>query len=273
MIYSRETEKKITFLKGMAVMLVVTIGVVCYYQFYRLKITTKNAEINYVATQTEVKGKEIDVYVPVEPIKQGEPLGKVKVLKQFASLVPEDSIKNRNEIEHMVAKYDISLNTPLAKSMFVSIDDKITADLRKVEITNVKLMGGLGKDMYVDIRFKNKLGEDSIVLAKKKVIDTIDSKLYVLLSEKEINYYNNATVEAAGLVGGASGEMYTTIYPDPQNQPAATVTYKIKPNIQALIESNPNVIKESQQKTETKSDTTSTDTSNDSTKGTDNKTN
>lgn len=257
MFYSKETERKITFIKGMSASLVITVGVVGYYHFYRLPKLSKIVESKYSATMEKKLGKKITIFQAKDPIIQGTASDGIQAtaVQTYSSLVPEDAIKNMSDLDKKCAKLDIKPRTTLTTSMFVNSGDKVTSDLRQVDMKNVRLTGGLKKDMYVDVRFRRKDGKDDVVLSKKKVLNVVDSTVFFNLDEVEINYYNNATVEAGGAAtaaqnaANANGELYTTIYVDPQNQPAAAVTYVIKPEIQALIDSNPNAVRSAQEKT------------------------
>ena len=76
----------------------------------------------------------------------------------------------------------------------------------------------------------------------------------IFLNWKEL-FINNATVRA----DVTGGELYLSIYPEPENQNAAEVTYVLDNTIQQAIEKDPNIVIKSADRLKEKIDSTVTE--------------
>lgn len=244
MIYAKETEKKIQFLKGAGAMFIIA---AVFFIIYCIVVTNINSS---KARQTleDQQAQTVTVYMTAKPIKQGDTLNMAKNPNEYIrvnmskSKVPKELL-NYNNVDK-VARIDIPAHTILTPSSFSDTDNVVTTDLRNQDYSDITLSKNLKIGDYVDIREKKKDGSDYIVVAKKKILALNGSTLVINILENERKLKNNATVDAA-LTGGS---LYTTIYADPQNQPAADVTYQLNSDIDKMINSNPNVVSDSSKK-------------------------
>ena len=236
MIYAKETEKKILFLKGMGIMFLIS---AVFFIAYSLILTNIN---NNKAKQLLAKqaSESIQVDVLVKKVKQGATIAKsdyitINCPKKYVSENPVST-----NIVGKISRIDLNSNTQVLTSMLSDIDNVTSADLRNQDYSDIVLNKNIKIGDYVDIREKNKDGSDYIVVSKKKVLAFNNNTLIMNILEIERQFKNNATVDAS-LTGGI---LYTTIYTDPENQPAATVTYHLNGDIDKLINNNPNVVKD-----------------------------
>jgi len=143
--------------------------------------------------------------------------------------------------------------------MLIKVDEEITDPIKNQDYDWIKVHAFLQPNDYVDIHLKEKDGTDTIVASKKKILNLNGTVFAINISEEERAYINNATVKASLM----EGELYTSIYPDPENQKPASVTYKLDSEIEEKIKNDPNIVKKSAEsmknngKEESSSNTTS----------------
>ncbi len=235
----KDNIKKIAFIKGIIVCLACNIlgGIAAYKMFlpkYRARIESNTRQ----AIEEEMERNQVSVWVVDKDIEQGGDVPKGALIEKKISkeLVPEN-ISN-NDIKDKIARMNLNKNTILTRSMIVNSEDKVTDDLRRQDYSHIKLNDGLEVDKYVDVRLRLKNGMDYIVASKKKVKNLNGNIIHFDITEVERNYLNVATVQG----DITEGMLYTTIYVDPENQPAAVVTYKPNKELQEIVEKNPDLV-------------------------------
>lgn len=146
----------------------------------------------------------------------------------------------------LVAKVDMYKNTVITTDMIAKGDNTTTDDVRRQEYNMIVLPTQIETGDYIDIRLAMPSGQDYIVVAKKEVqvpeIGGIpsESTIWVNLSEGEILMMNNAIVEAWQI----GAKLYANIYTEAGTQKAATPTYAVNAAVAALIDKNPNIVKQ-----------------------------
>lgn len=244
-IYTKDQKKQKAFAKGLGVGLAITVatGIVC-------------GTVIIPKAKEHAKQEEILKYqnslIKVLAIKKDVPQGKKLTKDDLISLdvprdkAPKEALRNPQLIEGKIARMALPGNSLLYTSMLVDMEDLIVDDLRLQDYKHIILGENLQKGQYVDVRIKRPDGTDDIVLSKKKVRDLKDKTIWIHLKEDERLNFNAATVEADYL----KGTLYTTTYVEPENQPAAVVTYKPNEKILNIIKKNDKVVKESMQRLE-----------------------
>ena len=145
----------------------------------------------------------------------------------------------------VVAKVNMNRNTVLTRELVTSADNTTTDDVRQEEFNMIVLPTQLATGDYVDIRLVLPSGQNYIVVSKKEVtipeiegVPSVDT-IWMNLSEEEILMINNAIVEAYYIEGA---KLYANIYTEPGLQGAATTTYTPSAEVDALIQSDPNIV-------------------------------
>ena len=145
----------------------------------------------------------------------------------------------------VVAKVAMNRNSVLTRELVTSADNTTTNDVRQEEFNMIVLPTQITTGDYVDIRLTLPSGQSYIVVSKKEVtipeIDGVPSvdTIWMNLSEAEILMINNAIVEAYYIDGA---KLYANIYTEPGLQSAAITTYTPSAEVDALIQSNPNIV-------------------------------
>lgn len=240
--YASEKKKR----KNIGVILIVvatTLIVAAFYQFLVIDL--------YVNKTKEMTIKEIlgsadyaEVYVINREILKGETitLADVEKLTRPIDMVPDNAVLTIDELKkNVVARVGLAEKTLLTPDMLVSMDEQITDAIKNQDYDWIKVHQFLELGNYVDIHYKAPDGTDTIVASKKKILNLNGDVFAINIAESERAFINNATVKTA--VSG--GELYTTIYPDPENQNPAEVTYKLDKNIEEQIRKDPNIVNES----------------------------
>ena len=138
----------------------------------------------------------------------------------------------------LVAKVNMGANSIVSLDYITRSDEVANDDLRLVEYNMLNLPVKFNVDDYIDIRLTLPNGCDYIVLSKKRVIDVLDSTIWLKLTEKEILTMSNAIVEAYIMTGS---KLTANLYVEPGLQTAATPTYVVSQSVYTLIQADPNI--------------------------------
>lgn len=242
---TKEQQIRRSFLKGLSISIALCLAIILVYNFLVIP-RVKDAERKKALVEIEKQEKsKKPVFRLNKDLAQGSVITDNDLLQveQFTDDLPSDAIAEKAMIVNKLLRLDMKNKVIVTASMLTPPDNVVTNDLRKQDYTHISLNKDLKKGDFVDIRFKKKDGLDYIVASKKKIFELNGAIMFVRISEEERMFINNATV-VASINGGA---LYTTVYVDPENQPKATVTYKLDSNISKLIEDNVNLVKQSQQ--------------------------
>ena len=135
-------------------------------------------------------------------------------------------------------KIDVPAGTIVTKKMIYDEDNQLQDSERIQEYNMIILPSSLKNGDHVDIRLTMPTGQDYIVLAKKEVLGTTETGLWLKLSQDEILTMNNAIVESYVLPGS---KLYALQYIEAGMQNAAIPTYHVGKEIKDLIDRDPNI--------------------------------
>ena len=139
----------------------------------------------------------------------------------------------------MIMKVNVPAGAIVTKDMLADSTTDITSDQRIQEFNMILLPSQLKTGDYIDVRLSLPKGQDYIVLAKKKVLQSTETGIWLKLSEEEMLTINNAIVESYGIIGS---KLYAIEYSDPGIQEAAEPTYPVNLDVFNLINYNPNIV-------------------------------
>ena len=203
-------------------MLGTTVCVVGLYQFVIMDYYGKKVRENTINELTNQTGGYVNTYILKKDITQGSEvtIEDLESVTQNESLVPESSINGIGDLVGMVARTD---------------------EVKNQDFNWIRLHTFLDLNDYVDIHYKQVDGTDFVVAAKKKVSNISGNTFSANITDDERVLINNATV----MCDITGGELYTTIYPEPENQNPADVTYILDRNIQKEIDKQPSIVEQS----------------------------
>ena len=141
----------------------------------------------------------------------------------------------------VIAKIDISANTPVTTDMLTNKDTAINKDVRLEEYNMLQLPSTLENGDYIDVRIALANGQDYIVISKKEVKKCDLTTIWLEVSEDEITTMSNAIIESY-IMDGA--KLYVTRYVEPGLQIAATPNYPVSQAVYNAKEKNPNILEE-----------------------------
>lgn len=248
-----EKKKRNQAIKVGAIVVITTLCVSGIYQFIVLDFYGKRVRENTIAELTNKDGGYITTYVLNKDIGQGKEI-KAEDLTQITQnkdMVPDSCITDLKQLKDMVTRIELKKKSVPTLDMFNNKDDQITDEVKNQDFNWIRMHAFLEVDNYVDIHYKEKDGTDYVVAAKKKIINLSGNTFSTNITDEERPLINNATVRA-DVTGGT---LYLTIYPEPQNQDAARVTYVLDKNIQEKIESQPEIVQKSAQSLAKKNNT------------------
>lgn len=254
-----QRQKRVSFLLGMLVMLIIAAIVIAllFMQLINLKKekdAAKAAERKVYVVSTDVSsGSGIQITAidgdtaRVANVSQ-EVADRKVVPENFATAsdfyTDESLSKARSDL---VAKIDLKEGTILTKDMLTTSSEQVTNDLRTQEYNMLSLPTDLVSGDFVDVRIRFGNGQDYIVASKKQVaIPTIagapaEGVINIKLSEDETIAMSSAIIETYQL---KTAEMYVSRYTDPGMQVAAIPTYPVNAEALNLMDSNPNLLEE-----------------------------
>lgn len=197
---------------------------------------------------TDSNSEYVQAWTLNKEIGQGKQIDIDKDLKQITvstAGVPTDYIKDKEMIKKLVTRLNLTEHTIISEDMLVDMEQAIKDSTKNQDYDWIKIHAFVKQDDYVDIHYKKLDGSDYIVASKKKLINLNGSVFSTNLEdEDERALINGATVEAAF----SGGTLYTSLYPDPENQEAALVTYRVNDTIKKMIEKDPNVLSSAKEK-------------------------
>ena len=238
-----DKKKRNNYLKVGAIILGTSFCVAGIYQFVILDFYGRKVREETIAQMTSDDSGYVQVYELTKDLNKGDAID-ATILKQVTRIrsdVPATYIDSPEKAKDMAARINLSQNTILTNDMIIDMEEQITDAIKNQDYNWIRVHAFLEVGNFVDIHYKELDGTDTIVASKKKITKLSGNTFAIDRTELEGEYINNSTVRAA--VTG--GELYTTIYPDPENQNPAEVTYVLDRTIQQEIEKNPEVINKS----------------------------
>ena len=140
--------------------------------------------------------------------------------------------------KNLKVKVDIPAGTIVTKDMVYEEGNETTDTQRIQEYNMIALPSNLKNGDHIDIRLTLPTGQDYIVLAKKEVIGTTATGLWLKLDEAEILTMNNAIVESYTIPGS---KIYAIQYTEAGMQKASETTYMVSAAVLDMINNNPNI--------------------------------
>lgn len=147
----------------------------------------------------------------------------------------DGSIKQKD----MVLKVNVPAGTIVTKDMIAESGEDTTDSDRIQEFNMISLPSQLKNGDYVDIRMSIPNGQNYIVLAKKRVLGTTSTTIWLKLNELEMQLLSSAIVETYYYTGA---KLYAVPYTEPGRQEAAIATYPVKEAVLKLIRNSPNIL-------------------------------
>lgn len=233
---ARKKEKWKWFAIGASATSILTISIVCFYQFHILDVVREETRQEVLL---ELEKEQKEVIVLNTSVNRGDSIkiGMVKSINIDEDKVPDENhLAEINDLKNMIARVDIPANTILTKSMLVEGDIFVTDDLREEYYANISTPPDIQVGDFVDIRLKRKDGTDFLVVAKKE-IKKLNNGIYIDMHDHERALFLASTVEKE--LEGAI--LYTNRYVEPENQPPGKVTYEPAEHILNFIEEHPEI--------------------------------
>lgn len=213
------------------------------------------------AEKAAIEALQQSVYVAAEDLESGQSvnldnfmLDQVQTSIDTSLIISEDDFMFQNDEGEPIIKYNddgsekqkdmiMKVNVPagaiVTKDMLADSTTDLTSDQRIQEFNMILLPSQLKTGDYIDVRLSLPKGQDYIVLAKKKVLQSTETGIWLKLSEEEMLTINNAIVESYGIIGS---KLYAIEYSDPGIQEAAEPTYPVNLDVFNLINYNPNIV-------------------------------
>lgn len=236
----RKRKSKAWVIVLLVILLLATAGGAYYF------ISDANAKAEAARVLAETKENYIQentrlLYVTIDEVHKGDILvdGVNVELEECLTALPEEMYLSEEQLGN-IAVVDIEAYTPVFTNMVTP--EKITKDMREVEVGIAQLPLNINSNNYVDLRIRFATGQDYIVASKLRVrdFDIENSIFYTDLNESQILTVASATVDAYTNTGT---KIYLTTYEEANLQEEAIANYPVKEEVYNLILKDPNILK------------------------------
>lgn len=223
------------------ILLLVTCGVSYYFiTDYRNKAAEAERALEEQLDYIEANTKYLYVVTAEDGIKKGDIIEDGVNVECRESLTALDSSVYIDESYlGSVAVVNIKKDLPVFVNMVAT--EKITNDLREIEVSIAQLPLNAEANEYYDLRIRFATGQDYIVASKlrMKEFDIENSLFYTDMNESEMLVTSCATVEA---YLNAGTKVYLAKYEEANLQEDAEPTYPVNDAVRNLIATDPNII-------------------------------
>jgi hypothetical protein len=204
-----------------------------------------NTQISDLSAQLAKYTPEITVYTPALELSAGQQFTQESLSPmQIPSIFAQPTyITDLSQIVGKYAKVALKHGTPVTNDLVMTtpLDDTT----REVDITANRWNVGLKEGDFIDYRITLPYGEDYIVLSHLRVMQIVNNVIKVQLNESEIHRLNAALVDYY-LHKHQGTDVYLLKYVEPGVQKPAVPYYAVPSNIEAVMQSDPNIINKAQ---------------------------
>ena len=193
-------------------------------------------------------GTDVTVYTVSEAAKSGAELyvdGTTDTPKNIvpmtipSSMDSDQYVHDPSAIDKKIAKIAIHPGTVICNDMLM--DDKLTDDMRDVDLKFSAYTVGLAKDDYIDVWFTAPYGDRYLVLSKVRVREINDKIVKAYLTEAQRHIWSGACIDF--WLNAANGATLTAEkYIEPGLQSEAVAYYAVPKNIDTLMRRDPNMV-------------------------------
>lgn len=195
-----------------------------------LKTVSASYEMRIDGLETQISSNTCNVFVSTVDIKYGEVITADMVTEESHLLSYPATLFTAENIG-AVAKMSVPAGTIMLEPMLTDVVNDSSE--REVEYTCFYVSKDVEVGDYIDVRIRYQNGEDFVVLSKKRVerLSLTNATCFLMVTEEELQLMASAIVDVAE--DGAV--LYSNVYPMPEVQEAATVTYLPRTETNAFL--------------------------------------
>lgn len=215
-------------------------GLTCYfiYSSKDKQITELKEEVATLQKTMTDMGDLVPAYVLQDSVEMGEKVEDKDFTEvQVPSTLATGMIQDITEFEGKNYRMDLKGGTALTQDDLST--DKITDDMRLLDVVLNTIPVGLKANTYVDIRMTMPDGKDYIAISHKQVKDINSGVLKVAVNEHDIHTYNSMLIDSLMYVGS---QMYAVEYVEGGIQKASDTYYPLSKKIATLANKDPNLL-------------------------------
>ena len=215
-------------------------GLTCYfiYSSKDKQITELKEEVATLQKTMTDMGDLVPAYVLQDSVEMGEKVEDKDFTEvQVPSTLATGMIQDITDLEGKNYRMDLKGGTALTQDDLST--DKITDDMRLLDVVLNTIPVGLKPNTYVDIRMTMPDGKDYIAISHKQVKDINSGVLKVAVNEHDIHTYNSMLIDSLMYVGS---QMYAVEYVEGGIQKASDTYYPLSKKIATLANKDPNLL-------------------------------
>ena len=227
---------------GAICLLIVIIIVLLFWTKKQQNLIMLQAQEDTSSLQAQIQSMYRSGFVAAVDIKMGEMISETNVIQKtdIVSNVDASSFITAEDIGK-IATVDILAGTPIFTT---EVSEDMAKDLTERQCNFIYLNSNIKPEDYVDVRIMFPNGEDMVIVPKTpiKSPQPLLSSCYLWLTETQNDLLSAAIVDAN--LNGA--KLYINKYVRPEVEEASTVTYQPNAEVIALMETNRDIIQESE---------------------------
>lgn len=153
-----------------------------------------------------------------------------------AYAITDHMITDKKDVVGMITKIDLKPGAIFETTMLMEYE--LTASDRELDIVLTEMPIGLEPGDYVDLRVSFPLGEDFVVMVKKRVAGINSNTVKLIVNEEDVHHYESVKADMALY---DSTKLYTTKYVEFGLQPAASTYYPVTNEVMKTLIQDPNI--------------------------------
>ena len=153
-----------------------------------------------------------------------------------AYAITDHMITDKKDVVGMITKIDLKPGAIFETTMLMEYE--LHADDRELDIVLTEMPIGLEPGDYVDLRVSFPLGEDFVVMVKKRVVGINSNTVKLIVTEEDVHHYESVKADMALYT---ATKLYTTKYVEFGLQPAASTYYPVTNEVMKTLIQDPNI--------------------------------
>lgn len=196
-----------------------------------LKTMQASYEMRIDALESQIETNTHGIYVAATDIKYGDVITADMVVRESHLLSYPADLFTAEDIGS-IAKVSVPAGTVMLAPMCEAEQKEVSE--REVEFTCFYVSQNVEVGDYIDVRIRYQTGEDFVILSKKRVerLSLTNATCFLMVNEVELQMMASAIVD----VSEYDAVLYSNVYPQPEIQMAAAITYPVRSESHNLIQ-------------------------------------
>lgn len=215
-------------------------GVTCFiiYNTKDKQLEKTKTELAQLQSTMSSMGDLVTAYTLNDDVEIGEKIESDDYTAiQVPSTMANGLIQDESQLDGKYYRMDLSTGNAISSDDVY--DEKISDDLRLLDVVLNTVPVGLKVGSYVDVRITMPDGQDYIAISHKQVKDINSGVLKLAVNEHDIHAYNSMLIDSLMYAGTT---MYAVEYVEGGLQKASDTYYPMSKKVLAIANKDPNLL-------------------------------